>query len=377
MAAQQGWLEIAERDGAVVVSAGGRWDLANTAQLDAEIRQVPLPGTRPVRFDISDVVLLDTAGAWTLYRTARDWEAAGAQVSIEGGNAEQIALLETVRASDKPFEPTLPEGLGVLKLVGHVGVAAEEIAREAVDLVGFFGAIVAGLARTAREPRRLRITSLVYHMEQVGLNALPIVGLISFLIGVVLAFQGSSQLQRFGAEIFVVNLVAVSVLREIGILLAAIVIAGRSGSAFTAQIGSMKVHEEVDAMQTLGLNPVEVLVLPRLLALVITMPLLAFFADMMGLLGGGLMAWIALDISPSAFIERLNSAVSMWSFWVGIIKAPVFGILIATIGCYEGFQVVGSAESVGQRTTRAVVEAIFLVIVVDAIFSVFFQIVGV
>ena len=200
---------------------------------------------------------------------------------------------------------------------------------------------------------------------------------MSFLIGIVLAFQGASQLQRFGAEVFVVNLVAVSVLREIGVLMTAIIVAGRSGSAFTAQIGSMKVNEEVDAMQTLGLDPIEVLVLPRLFALALTLPLLAFFADIMGLVGCGLMAWIALDISPATSIERLRYAVSMWSFWVGIIKAPFFAFMIAMIGCYEGFQVTGSATSVGQRTTRAVVEAIFLVIVIDAAFSIFFQVVGI
>ncbi len=377
MAADQGWLEIVERDGLLVVEAGGLWTLRNAARLDAEIRQVPAPGPRPVHFDITEVKLLDTAGAWTLYRTARDWEAAGARVSIEGGNVDQVALLETVRASDKPFEPTAREGLGVVRLVAHVGAAAEDIAREIVDLIGFFGLVVSSLLRTARHPRRLRVTSLIYHMEEVGVNALPIVGLISFLIGVVLAFQGSSQLQRFGAEIFVVNLVAVSVLRALGILLTAIVIAGRSGSACTAQIGARKVHEEIDAMQTLGLDPIEVLVLPRLLALAFTLPLLAFFADIMGLLGGGLISWLALGIPPGAFVERLNTAVSMWSFWVGILKAPVFAFLIAMIGCYEGFQVVGSAESVGQRTTRAVVEAIFLVIVVDAFFSIFFQIIGI
>ena len=243
--------------------------------------------------------------------------------------------------------------------------------------MGFFGLIFVTAARALARPHKLRTTSLFYHMEEVGLNAIPIVGLMSFLIGIVLAFQGASQLQRFGAEVFVVNLVAVSVLREIGVLMTAIIVAGRSGSAFTAQIGSMKVNEEVDAMQTLGLDPIEVLVLPRLFALALTLPLLAFFADIMGLVGGGLMAWIALDISPATFIERLRDAVSMWSFWVGIIKAPFFAFMIAMIGCYEGFQVTGSATGVGQRTTRAVVEAIFLVIVIDAAFSIFFQVVGI
>jgi phospholipid/cholesterol/gamma-HCH transport system permease protein len=223
----------------------------------------------------------------------------------------------------------------------------------------------------------LRLTPLVFHMEKVGLNALPIVGLISFLIGVVLAYQGATQLQKFGAEVFVVDLIGVSVLREIGILLTAIVVAGRSGSAFTAQIGSMKVNEEVDAMRTLGLDPIQVLVIPRTLALVLMLPLLAFFSDIMGLLGGGLMAWSVLDVSPGQFIERLNGSIGMWTFWVGIIKAPVFGLLIALVGCYEGLQVANSAESVGSRTTRSVVESIFLVMIVDAVFSIFFAYIGI
>ena len=376
MAGQLGWLEAGDRDGEFVVSAGGRWDVRAIGPLDAQIRGLA-PGTRRVTIDLSQVERLDTAGAWTMYRSARDWQAAGAEVKFLGGSSEQIALLETIKLNDKAFEPPSPEGFGLLKLVDHVGAATIDIAKETIDLIGFMGRILVTLLRTVINPRRLRLTPLVHHMEQVGLNAVPIVGLISFLIGIVLAFQGSSQLQRLGAEVFVVNLVAISVLREIGVLLTSIVIAGRSGSAFTAQIGSMKVNEEIDAMQTLGLDPMEVLVLPRVLALMITLPLLAFFADVMGLLGGGLMAWLALDISPGAYIERLNTAVSMWSFWIGILKAPVFAFLIAMIGCYEGFQVGGSAESVGQKTTRAVVEAIFLVIVVDALFSIFFQTIGV
>jgi len=184
-------------------------------------------------------------------------------------------------------------------------------------------------------------------------------------------------LQRFGAEIFVVNLIAVSVLREIGILLTAIVVAGRSGSAFTAQIGSMKVREEVDAMRTLGLDPMEVLVLPRVLALVIAMPLLAVFADIMGLIGGAVMSWVVLDIPVNLFLERMATAVGVWSLWTGLIKAPVFGLLIAVVGCFEGLQVGGSAESVGSQTTRSVVEAIFLVIVADAMFSILFSLIGI
>jgi phospholipid/cholesterol/gamma-HCH transport system permease protein len=214
-------------------------------------------------------------------------------------------------------------------------------------------------------------------MEEVGFNALPIVGLISLLIGVVLAYQGATQLEKFGAQVFVVNLVGVSVLREIGILLTAIVVAGRSGSAFAASIGSMVIREEVDAMRTLGLSPVEVLVLPRILALVLMLPVLAFFADLMGLLGGMLMCWLALDITPIVFLDRLRAAVGVEHFWVGISKAPVFGFVIGLVGCLDGLRVSGSAESVGRQTTRAVVTSIFLVIVADAFFSVFFSYLGV
>ena len=213
-------------------------------------------------------------------------------------------------------------------------------------------------------------------MEQSGLNAIPIVALISFLIGVVLAYQGSIQLTQFGAEVFVIDLVAISVLRELGILLTAIIVAGRSGSAYTAQIGAMRINEEVDAMRTLGLDPMQVLVVPRLIALVITLPLLGFIADIMGLLGGAVMANIELGISPGVFLERLEHAFAPWSFGVGLIKAPVFASIIALPGCFIGMKVSGSAESIGLYTTRAVVHAIFAVIVMDAIFSIFFAYIG-
>ena len=286
-------------------------------------------------------------------------------------------MLEQVAAADRPAE-VVPPGPGTLvRILARVGAGTLDAIEESRQVVGFFGRVMSSLLGTLARPHRLRLTALVSHMEQVGFNALPIVGLLSFLIGVVLAYQGAVVLQRFGAEIFVVNLIAISVLREIGILLTAIVVAGRSGSAFAAAIGSMMVHEEVDAMRTLGLDPMEVLVLPRLLALALTMPLLAFFADMMGLLGGGIMAWVVLDIAPTLFLERLGDAVSVWSFWTGMIKAPVFGVIIAVVGCLEGFRVSGSAESVGRQTTRAVVTSLFLVIVADALFSIFFSTVGV
>jgi phospholipid/cholesterol/gamma-HCH transport system permease protein len=226
-------------------------------------------------------------------------------------------------------------------------------------------------------PSRLRLTALTHHLEQTCVNALPIVGLISFLIGIVMAYQGADQLRRFGAEIFTIDLLAISALREIGILLTAVVVAGRSGSAFTAEIGMMRVNEEVDALRTMGLDPLEVLVLPRLLALMIALPLLTFFADIMALVGGGLMVLMLADLSVQQFLNQLLSAVTPTTFWVGMVKAPVFAFVIALVGCFEGLNVTGSAESVGRLTTKAVVESIFLVIVIDAAFSILFSMLGV
>jgi len=257
-------------------------------------------------------------------------------------------------------------------MLDRVGRAMLHLKEGARDAVGFMGLVIYTFARTALKPVRLRFTSLVHHMEETGLNAVPIVMLMSFLIGAVLAYQGSEQLQRFGAQIFTVDLIGISFLREIGILLTAILVAGRSGSAFTAQIGSMKIREEIDAMRTLGLDPVEMLIVPRILALVITLPLLGFLSGLAGLIGGGVVAVTALDISPVMYVERLQQVVEPRHFWVGIVKAPVFAFLIGAIGCFEGLRVSGSAESVGQRTTQSVVEGIFVVIIADAFFSILF-----
>lgn len=372
----QGWLRKTQEGEALVLTAGGSWTVGQSAALDTMVRDVrPEPG-RPVRLDLGDVDAMDTAGAWLVHRLLKSLADIGCRTETVHTRSEHQALIEQAANNDKPCEIAPPGGNAVVRLVERVGDATVLFFAEARNFLGFFGLVLITVARGLRHPGRLRLTPIVFHMEQVGLNALPIVSLLSFLIGVVLAYQGADQLRRFGAEVFVVNLIAVSTLREIGILLTAIIVAGRSGSAFTAQIGSMKVNEEVDAMRTLGMDPIEVLVLPRLLALVITLPLLGFVADMMGLLGGGLMAWVTLGIAPDLFIERLNDAVSVQSFWTGIIKAPFFALLIALVGCHEGFQVEGSAESVGRLTTRSVVESIFLVLIADALFSIFFATVG-
>lgn len=296
---------------------------------------------------------------------------------MQGIQPRFTALLEYANFREPPAPNEPPAINFVVRLIEEVGQQTMALMDLAASFVAFLGQAVAALFTTLFQPRHFRLTSTVYHMEQTGLNAIPIVGLISFLIGVVLAYQGALQLRRFGAELFTVDLIAISILRELGILLTAIVIAGRSASTFAAQIGAMKVNEEVDAIKTLGLDPMHVLILPRVIALMLTLPLLAFFADLMGLFGGAVMSWVVLDIGPDLFISRLNDAVSIWSFWTGMIKAPVFAMIIALIGCFEGMNVSGSAESVGQHTTRAVVEAIFLVIVIDALFSIFFGIIGI
>ena len=264
--------------------------------------------------------------------------------------------------------------LTALAAVGGLVISAAE---RSVELLSFFGLTVILLARTVVQPWRLEFTATIKYVQRTGLDALPIVGLLTFLIGVVLAYMGAVQLKQFGAEIFTVNLVGVAMLRELGGLITSILIAGRAGSSFTAQIGTMKVNQEVDAMQTIGLNPIEILVLPRLIALMIALPLLTFYADMMGLAGGALMSVLVLDISLAQFLDQLGSAIDLSTFLVGMSKAPVFAYLIALVGCYEGLKVTGSAESVGQRTTMSVVEAIFLVIVMDAVFAIAFSYLGI
>jgi phospholipid/cholesterol/gamma-HCH transport system permease protein len=326
-----------------------------------------------VRFDLTGVEAIDSAGGWLISRTQGALKAAGMDVAIEGAGPAQAALLEKVLAAGLP-PPMMPHQHRHLSdLVASIGAALIVFFRQARDLMAFFGAVTIGFLRLVVQPRRVRFTAFVAHVQQTGLSAMPIVGLISFLIGIVLAYQGADQLRRFGAQVFTVNLVGVSVLREMGILLTSIIVAGRTGSAFTAQIGTMQVNEEIDAMRTLGLDPLDVLVLPRVLGLMVALPLLAFYSDIMALMGGGLAAVFLLGMTPSQFLTQLSHAVTLTHFLVGVSKAPVFAALIAMVGCFEGLRVSGSAESVGRLTTQSVVEALFLVIVFDAFFSILFS----
>jgi len=341
--------------------------LGTIADLELLLRDAVQQGA--LRIDMAQVTELDTAGAWVIATALRHQDG-----EMINATPQQTALIETVTAAlpnDKATKS--PRLRGSLERVGRATFAGVLGLR---DILGFFGQTVAVLIMTALRPARLRLTALVHHTEEAGFNAIPIVMLMGFLIGIVLAFQGASQLRQFGAEVFVVDLIAISVLRELGILLTAIIVAGRSASAFTASIGSMKMREEVDAMRTLGLDPMELLVLPRVLALVIFLPILGFLANLSGLLGGALMSWYQLGVSPGAFRTRLLD-VDVSHFVVGMVKAPFFAVIIGVIGCFQGMRVEGNAESLGRLTSRSVVQAIFMVIVADATFSIFFAAVGV
>ncbi|MDB5363929.1 MAG: hypothetical protein JWO51_5226 [Rhodospirillales bacterium] len=368
-----------ERRGNVMtILAGGEWVLGVAEAHDAALRTLSFAGVATLEIDCAGLDRLDTTGAWLLMRTRRLATMAGIRTMwLDVPDAFKPLISTIDKECNGPPVGHLDDH-GLRAFLERLGRAQMHFFAQAVSLLGFLGMVASETVATIFHPRRLRIPALVRQMEEVGLNAMPIVGLLSFLLGIVFAFQGADQLRRFGAEIFTVNLLGISILREIGAIMTAIIVAGRSGSSFTAQIGTMKVNEEIDALQTLGMNPVEVLVLPRMLALIITLPLLTVFANVMGIFGGALMSLFDLGISAPAFLRQLQGAVGPgWTFWVGIIKAPIFAFLIATVGCYEGLQVERNAASVGMLTTRSVVESIFLVIVADAIFSILFSFLGV
>ena len=365
-----------EEAGAPVLRAAGDWLVTEAAGLDRRLRALRVPSGRPVVIDASGIERLDTAGAWLLLRTERGLAERGYRVELTGLRPSLLPLFEQLRDRDVAPPPPHPfpahyTFTGFLARLGEVTV---NIFRRGYSILGFGGLVFVTMLRLLIRPARLRLRATIRQMEETGLDATPIVGLLSFLIGIVMAFQGADQLRRFGGEIYTVNLLGITILRELGVLLAAIIIAGRSGSAFTAQIGTMQVNQEIDALRTLGLDPVEVLVLPRVFGLMLTLPLLVFYADALGLLGGFLMTYVTLGITLPNFLDQLRGAITSWTLWVGVIKAPFFAAIIAMVGCYEGFNVSGSAESVGRLTTQSVVEFIFLVIVADAAFSVLFSI---
>lgn len=377
MTADTDWISVG--DGGGTISLSGDWSIRNGAAIESAVSKViaDFEHRGGGRLDLSGVDRLDTVGAILVLRLRSALAIEGEGPVLDGIRDEHRILFQRIEevGGERPAEPAQHGALSNLaEATGRATVGAFVEARE---LLNFLGLATVASARSAMHPGRIRFVSLCSHIESVGLRAMPIVGLLSFLIGIVVAYQGADQLRRFGAEIFTVNLLGVSMLREMAILMTAIIIAGRSGSAFTAQIGTMQVNEEIDAMRTMGLDPIEVLVLPRAFALLIAMPLLTVYADLMGLAGGALMSLWVLDISFVQFTERLRDAVPISAFWVGVVKAPVFGFVIALVGCREGLKVSGSAESVGRQTTRSVVISIFMVMILDAFFSIFFSAAGI
>ena len=366
---------ITDQDGRSHVRLAGPLTVAEATALSRAL--ATLPTDRDAIIDLGEAGRMDTAGAWAIADLQARLQAAGHTGHITGADDRRLALLDTVAAAlpkpdpDPAHRPSLADRL---EGVGRAVVAGGTFL---VELIAYLGLFLARLARSVVRPREFRLTALVHHCQDVGVSAVPIVALMSFLIGIVLAFQGASQLRQFGAEIFVVDLIAISMLRELGILLTAIVVAGRTASAFTAAIGSMKMREEIDAMSTLGIDPAQVLFVPRILALVLMLPILGLIANVMGLFGGAMMSWIELGVSPAMFLSRLLEETSIDHVIVGFSKAPVFALIIGVIGCHAGMGVGGNAESLGRQTSAAVVRAIFAVIVADALFSVFFAMMGI
>jgi phospholipid/cholesterol/gamma-HCH transport system permease protein len=344
----------------------GRWTLRYAQRIGECLREIP--GDASI-LDARGVDRLDSAGVLQLLRHARRSQLDFSRYAFRD---DHRALVETIEDVNDE-RPRRKKEYGFAAALGRLGFAVHDNAKEVVALVGFLGENLAALLRLVREPRRIRITSTVHHMEQVGLDAVPLVALLSFLVGAVIAFLGANVLRDFGATIFVVELVSIAFLREFGVLLTAILLAGRTASAFTAQIGAMVSREEVDAIRTLGLDPVDLLVLPRLIALVLMLPLLTFLSMIAGLAGGLVVGALSLDIPPEQYLNRMQDTMKLRHFWVGMAKAPVFATVIALIGCLEGLQVKGTAQSVGERTTSAVVQSISLVIVLDALAAMWFM----
>ena len=352
----------------------GAWLLRLAAQTEIRIKAcleaLALPIEGELLIDAQAVTALDTSGAWLLHRIRRDLELGGGTVRFTGLRPEFEALLRLIAA--RTVQPAIapPAAPGAL---ARFGSNAWEGLLGAFGLLSFLGASTTALMRALMQPRRIRWRSILYNLQTAGVAALPITGLLSFLLGIVIAYQGAEQLRRVGANIYIADLVGLSMVRELSPLITAIIVAGRSGSAYAAQIGTMKVTEEVDALRTIGIGPLDLLVLPKMIALAIALPLLTLYTDIMGVLGGMVMARAQLDVGFATFIDRLDDAVSLTSFLIGVGKAPVFAVIIALVGCYQGFQVSGSAESVGRQTTVSVVQSIFLVILADALFSIAFS----
>ncbi len=378
MSAQAVSLDRIEESGRLVFAAAGRWTSTRAAEAESLVEKA-LPGAaraQNVAIDASRIEQLDTSGAWLMERMRRDIEQQGGRAEIVGLDPRYKILLDEVQQTNRKKDGHEDEHDAVTDTLGFVGEATVSTIRDTKEFIRFLGVVVVSFLRVAARPWTFRFTSVVHQIDRVGLRAIPIVVLIQFLIGCILAQQGIFHFRKFGAETFVVDMVGILVLREVGVLITSIMLAGRSGSAYTAELGSMKMREEIDALRVMGRDPVEVLILPRMVALIVALPLLTFIGSMAALFGGGLVTALYGGFSPEIFLERLRDAISWQTFWVGMIKAPFMAAVIGLIACVEGLRVSGSAESLGEHTTASVVKAIFLVIVLDGFFAMFFAGIG-
>ncbi len=368
-------LTSASSGGRLELTAGGSWTSANAGELERLIDGVAAQrGAGSI--DMRAVQALDTFGAWLLERLVRQRRARGEDIEVVGLPERFSGLIGEVHQTNLQIPAKQASANPILRALDSLGRSVSAIAHDMIPLLHMLGALTAALLKAIVQPRRFRLTSAVHQLDRIAWQAVPIILLITFLIGGIIAQQGIFHFRKFGAETYVVDMVGILVLREIGVLIVAIMVAGRSGSSITAELGSMKMREEIDALRTMGHDPVGILILPRVLALVIAMPILAFLGAMAALYGGGMIAWAYGGMSPDIFISRLKDAISITHFQVGMIKAPVMALAIGIVACAEGLRVQGSAESLGIQTTRSVVKSIFLVIVLDGIFAIFFASIG-
>jgi phospholipid/cholesterol/gamma-HCH transport system permease protein len=365
-------------DGRLDLAAGGPWTAAHADALERLVDEAApqVAAARRISLDMAGVEALDTIGAWLLERLVRSSDRDGRHAQYTGLSPRYRGLIDELHGVNLHRRPS-PKAASLLwSMLDRVGRAAAGLMSDLLVFLAMFGDLSVALGRIALNPRSFRLTSTVYQLYRVGWQAVPIMVLITFLIGGIIAQQGIFHFRKFGADAYVVDMVGILVLREIGVLLVSIMIAGRSGSSYTAELGAMKMREEIDALRTMGFDPVEVLILPRIIALVCAVPILTFLGSLAALYGGGLVAWLYGGMSPAVFIARLREAISVTHFEVGMIKAPFMAQAIGVVACSEGLNVKGSAESLGTQTTVSVVKSIFLVIVLDGVFAVFFASIG-
>lgn len=370
-------LEAKTEGDRLTIAAGGDWIAANAraleAQVDDEIKRAA--AARQVDIDMGRVKRLDTFGAWLLERLVRAFSTRGVEAKVSGLKDDYKPLFDELQQVE-PAKPEPRHRITVAFVLGAVGLSIVRVGHLLAGIANMMGALAVAIGRVIVKPRRFRLTAMVHQLDNVGWRAVPIMLLITFLIGAIIAQQGIFHFRKFGADIYVVDMVGILVLRELGVLIVSIMIAGRSGSAYTAELGAMKMREEIDALHTMGFDPVEVLIMPRIIALIIAVPILTFIGAMSALYGGGLVAWLYGGIDPDIFLQRLKEAISIDHFLVGMIKAPFMALIVGVVACVEGLNVKGSAESLGLKTTASVVESIFLVIVLDGFFAIFFASIG-